>query len=92
MILNINGRRTMYSARGLLRMVCVRCHLFGAVEQWHVSPCILGNPNQWKAICLNCDCELNELILRYWGIPDGDRRVAEYRAELVAKHGEPRRV
>lgn len=93
MILNINGRRKQYTARGLLRMVCVRCKEYQAVEQWHLSPCILGNPDLWMPICLNCDCELNEMILRFWLLPAETIRalVQMYRAEMVERHGEPQR-
>jgi hypothetical protein len=92
MILNLNGRRKEYTARGLRRMICVRCHLFNAVEQWHLSPCILGNPNRWQAICLHCDVELNDLILQFWNVPNRVQLIREYRALLLKKHGEPQRV
>lgn len=90
-ILNAEGRRTPYTPRGLRRMACVRCRRYRAVEQWSLDICSLGFV-RWMAVCLNCDCELNAMILRFWKTFNADEIARLYRKRKLEQHGKPRRV
>jgi hypothetical protein len=91
LILNLEGRRTPYTPRGLRRMVCVRCRRFRAVEQWSLDICSLGFI-RWFALCLNCDVRLNAMILRFWQTHNGEEITRLYLQRKLKQHGRPQRV
>lgn len=86
------GREQMFSRGELSREPCARCRKFLAFEQWKTKICSLGKPDLWIPICLNCDVELNRVMLEYWAFDDWQERAAAYRAQLVARHGDPQRI
>ncbi len=61
----MDGRRKEpYTARGIRRLPCARCGR-RAEQQW--SACVLGNVQ--IPLCRPCDLDLNDLLLRWLGLP-----------------------
>ena len=56
-------RRRPYADKGIKRVPCARCGRPSS-QQWKV--CALG---RWDGICVECDIELNRLVLKFIGIP-----------------------
>lgn len=67
-------RATPYSARGILRVVCVRCSK-PAAYQWQIC----SDDRNYRPMCKECDVELNELVLRWMGHPQADFLIARYK-------------
>jgi hypothetical protein len=63
------GRKTPYTAIGVRRLPCTRCGE-KACHQWNV--CADGF---YRPICIACDVELNQMVLRWMGFPDDEVRV-----------------
>ncbi len=57
-------RRKPYTKTGIKRVPCARCGK-PSFHQWQI--CALDN--QWNGLCLNCDIELNRMVLGFIGIP-----------------------
>ncbi len=57
-------RRKPYTDRGIKRVPCARCGR-PSHRQWQI--CALDN--QWNGLCVDCDIELNRLVLGFIGIP-----------------------
>lgn len=72
-----HGRKEPYSEAGIKRLPCFRCG-GPAVHQW--SACADGN--LWRPLCVPCDVELNEMVLRWMGFTaaEVDERMAAYRS------------
>lgn len=66
-------RRTPYTQIGIARLQCIRC---GGVpsEQW--SAC--ADRNNWRPLCIECDVELNRLVLEWMGHPRSKEAMDEY--------------
>ena len=57
------GRRQPYSAIGIRRLPCVRCSK-PAQTQWQIC----ADNRLFRPLCLQCDIELNEMVMRWiWG-------------------------
>ncbi len=56
-------RTKPYTDKGIKRVPCVRCGMPSS-RQWRV--CALG---RWDGLCVNCDIELNRLVLNFIGVP-----------------------
>lgn len=67
------GRKRPYTARGILRLKCIRCGA-QAVHQWSV--CADGNVQ--RPLCLACDIAINALVLRWMRDPDYKTKIAKY--------------
>ena len=76
-----HGRREPYTEAGVRRLPCVRCRR-RAMFQWNAC----ADGNLWRPLCLECDVELNRLVLRWMGDPDADAKADRYDA---AKRGAP---
>ena len=59
------SRRIPYTEIGIRRVPCYRCGKPSA-QQWQI--CSLNN--EYKGLCLGCDVELNQLVLRFMGISE----------------------
>lgn len=69
------GRKEPYTDRGIERMKCVRC---GAKAMFQWNAC--ADDNLWRPICLDCDIELNRMVLEWMGDADAAVKVARYEA------------
>lgn len=72
-----SGRKKPYTDAGLKRMSCARCGQ-QATHQW--SAC--ADDNLWRPICVSCDLELNELVLKFMNDPDTESKIAHYKETL----------
>lgn len=66
-------RRRPYTEAGVRRLRCFRCGQ-RASTQWQVC----ADANTYRPLCSDCDVGLNELVLRWMGDPDADRKIARY--------------
>lgn len=66
-------RREPYTQIGIRRLKCFRC---GSPAQFQWQICSDGN--QYRPICLNCDIELNKLVLQFMGFPDWEEKLTKY--------------
>ncbi len=73
-----HGRKKPYTDAGVKRLPCARCGE-PAYSQW--STC--ADNNLWRPICMQCDIDLNLLVLVYMGDPDVDLKISKYREELT---------
>jgi hypothetical protein len=72
-------RRTPYTDIGIRRVPCVRCG-DKARFQWQIC----ADQRQFRALCAQCDVELNELVMRWvWGNKREDD-LRKYREEKLA--------
>ena len=62
-----------------------------ATEQWYPNVCaMIGRDKEWKAVCTECDIELNRFTLTtlYGNTPETQEILAEYSAIALLKAGE----
>lgn len=71
------GRRTPYTAEGIKRLPCSRCGN-KASEQWNA--CADG---LYRPLCVACDIELNELVLKWAYDPDVEAKMRRYRERML---------
>ena len=71
------GRREPYTARGIRRLRCVRCGR-PATQQWQIC----SDGNLYRPICIDCDVELNRLVLEFIGFPHVDDMIVAYQFKL----------
>lgn len=69
-------RSKPYTDQGIRRVPCVRCHK-PALHQWQVC----ADGNKFRALCLDCDIELNRLVLEWAGDPDHQAKCDRYESE-----------
>lgn len=69
-----------YTAVGVRRLRCCRCDA-PAVHQWQVC----SDGNNWRPLCLECDIQLNEMVLAWFGHPDAQALASKYREEQWAE-------
>ena len=68
-------RREPYTVIGIARLKCIRCGA-KAVHQWQVC----SDGNNWRPLCLDCDVELNLLVLQWMRHPQAEVTVSGYSA------------
>ena len=66
-------RRKPYTAKGIKRIPCKRCGLPSS-RQFRI--CALGS---WAGVCDACDLELNALVLKFLGVVDWRKIIAEHK-------------
>lgn len=71
-------RTEPYTARGILRVPCVRCSK-PALHQWQVC----ADRRYFRALCLDCDIALNRLVLEWANDPDAKAKCDRYEAECL---------
>lgn len=71
------GRRKPYTEIGIRRTTCVRC---GATpsQQWNIC----ADGNVYRPICVECDIEINRLVLEFIGDPDVNPKIKRYAERL----------
>jgi len=65
----MNPRTKPYTERGIRRLQCVRCGDRG-FSQWNI--CSDNTPDgkpQFRVFCVECDIQLNELVMRFARVP-----------------------
>jgi hypothetical protein len=67
-------RRKPYTAIGIKRMKCIRCGK-PAVHQWQIC----SDGNAYRPLCLDCDIELNKLVLKWVGFSDWKEKLEKYK-------------
>ena len=76
-------RRKPYTEIGIRRVRCYRCGS-RAATQWQIC----ADDSVYRGICLKCDIELNELVLRYMGL--GEEEIAwkmdRYRERMEVRY------
>lgn len=70
-----------YTAAGITRLKCIRC---GAKARHEWSICADGN--RPRPVCLDCDIELNRMVLTWANDPDATAKADRYEAEQRAKY------
>ena len=66
-------RTKPYSGIGIRRIPCSRCGAASA-HQWQVC----ADGNQYRGICLECDIDLNRIVLEFFKIPNRGELMNEY--------------
>lgn len=67
-------KRTPFTNEEIVKEKCFRCGE-PASTQWQIC----SDGNKYRPLCLKCDVELNELVLRWMGFPDAKRKLAKYK-------------
>jgi len=76
-------RKKPYTEIGISRMKCFRCGA-KASQQWQIC----SDGNQYRPICVDCDIMLNEMVIKFMGLPDKiwqdyqEKMYAEYPSQL----------
>lgn len=74
----VKRRDKPYTAIGIKRVLCARCGVRRAQQQWQIC----SDGNTWRGLCNVCDIELNQLVLDFMGFPDREVKIAVYREKL----------
>lgn len=73
-------RTEPYTEAGIMRVKCVRCGQ-QALHQWNVC----ADKNHYRALCLDCDIDLNRLVLEWANDPNARQKIEEYEKAARAK-------
>ncbi len=74
-------RKKPYTQMGVKRKKCFRCKN-KAVHQWQIC----SDHNQYRTICLDCDIELNKMVLVWMGFPDWEEKITSYENFQRGRH------
>ena len=74
-----HGREKPYTEIGVQRLPCARCGE-PAEQQW-----ITCADGLWRPICVKCDIELNEMVLKFMDDPKWKSKMRRYRKEMECK-------
>lgn len=78
--------RPPYSSEGIKRLLCARAGC-GRRAHAHWGACADGNVQ--RPLCPECDFELNARVLTWFGDPDAESKLTEYRERLEDDAGRP---
>lgn len=67
------GRKRPYTEIGIRRIPCTRCGK-PAECQWQAC----ANDNRYLGICVDCDIQLNAVVLEFMRLPDRKRLLDRY--------------
>ncbi len=70
-----------YTEAGIKRLKCFRCGE-PAQTQWQIC----ADHNQYRPVCIECDIDLNRLVLRFMGFKDWLRKIIKYRTKIYRKY------
>lgn len=73
-------RTKEYTVIGIRRLKCVRCGNRGYAS-WQAC----ADKRIFRVMCLDCDIELNELVLKWMGDPEWADKMDAYRKEKEAE-------
>ena len=71
-------RREPYTNEGIRRVPCVRCGS-PARFQWQVC----ADKNGFRALCIECDVQLNRMVLEWARDPNATAKLAAYEARVL---------
>jgi len=73
-------RKKPYTEIGIKRKRCYRCGRV-AGTQWQIC----SDGNVYRPLCIECDIELNDMVLRWMGVGDEEReeKMDKYRKRLL---------
>lgn len=74
-----HGRKEPYTEAGIRRLPCVRCES-PARFQWNAC----SDGNLWRPLCLDCDIELNRMVLVWMNDPEAEQKAARYEQQKRA--------
>ena len=60
-------RRKPYTEKGIARVPCMRCAK-PSTQQFRIC----AFDNKWAGVCIDCDIQLNQMVLRFMGVSDKD--------------------
>lgn len=66
-------RTKPYTQIGIRRLKCFRCGK-RAEFQWQIC----SDKSQYRPLCLDCDIELNKIILEFMGFPNKEELLSNY--------------
>ena len=66
-----------YTNIGIKRMKCFKCGE-KAAAQWQIC----SDSNQYRPVCLKCEFELNELVLKWAGFDDWEDKLNKYKHRI----------
>jgi hypothetical protein len=74
-------RKEPYTEIGIKRMACFRCGSKPSYATWSIC----ADGNRARPVCWECDCALNEMVLRWagFGEPEILNLMANYRDKGV---------
>lgn len=75
-----HGRVEPYTDAGVRRLPCVRC---GGKSLFQWNAC--ADDNLWRPLCLDCDVELNRMVLTWMRDPEADAKADRYEMSKRAK-------
>lgn len=77
-------RTRPYTAIGIRRLTCFRATCNNrAATQWQIC----SDKRQYRPVCLECDIDLNRMVLEWAGFDNVEERIAQYRKELEDRYG-----
>lgn len=72
-------RRHPYTQIGIRRLKCFRAGCSNrAATQWQIC----ADGRAFRPLCLECDVELNRMVLEWAGFPDAAEKLARYILKL----------
>ena len=74
-----HGRSRAYTTEEIEKTSCCACTA-KAVHQWKCC----ANGNRYLPICIDCDVDLNEMVLMLMRVPNRTRLMAAYRRKSKA--------
>ncbi len=74
----MTGKRKPYTANGIKQVECARCGNKPSAQQWQIC----ADGNLYRPICMDCDIQLNLLVLEFMGFSDADELVDRYAESL----------
>lgn len=77
-----HGRGKPYTEIGIRRLPCSRCGK-PATHQWQVC----ADNNLYRPICIDCDIELNSIVLVWMGDEDAVDKIHRYKKKMGVKDG-----
>lgn len=71
-------RKKPYTQIGIERLKCFRCGE-KASQQWQIC----SDDNIYRAVCTNCDIELNEIVLKWAKFKDWRKKIKRYKLKMT---------
>lgn len=75
--MTMQGRIKPYTQEQIRKRWCIRCGE-PAIHQWQIC----ADDNIHRPICEACDIELNELVLKFMGFRDYEKKMVAYKEKF----------
>jgi len=73
----MTGRKKPYTVGEIHELKCIRCGK-QANQQWQVC----ADGNTYRPLCIQCDVELNDMVLKWASIPNAKAKMKKYRVKM----------